>query len=191
MLKIDDFVLRELTSGDLDAISSIWGSPKVTENMSSGPLSKDESIQMLYVLSSLWNNDAGIRWGVEHSGRLIGTCGFHNIKKGLQRGEIGYELDYESWGKGFMYKALQPVLDYGFNIMRFERIEAFINVDNKKSADLLQRLAFKFEGTLRSYARTPRGLIDQDCFSLLKGDWHNLRRPKAGPTRRTAGRHAE
>jgi ribosomal-protein-alanine N-acetyltransferase len=179
ILKIDDFVLRELTSDDLDAISSIWGSPKVTENMSSGPLSKEESIQMLYVLSSLWNNDAGIRWGVERNGQLIGTCGFHNINKGLQRGEIGYELDYEFWGKGFMYKALQPVLDYGFNIMRFERIEAFINVDNKKSAGLLQRLAFRLEGTLRNYARTPRGLTDQNCFSLLKGDWHNPQRPGA------------
>jgi ribosomal-protein-alanine N-acetyltransferase len=173
MLEIDDFVLRELTNDDLLAISSIWGSLKVAEKLSSGPLSREESIQMLYVLSSLWDNDAGIRWGVERKGRLIGTCGFHNINKGLQRGELGYELDYEFWGKGFMYKALQPALNYGFDIMKFERIEAFINVDNDRSADLLKRLEFKFEGRLRNYARTPKGLIDQNCFSLLKQDWQS------------------
>ncbi|MDR1886085.1 MAG: GNAT family N-acetyltransferase [Synergistaceae bacterium] len=171
VLKTDDFILRELTEDDLGAISSIWSSPKVTEMMSSGPLSHEDSVQMLYVLSSLWNNDAGIRWGVEHEGRLIGTCGFHNINKGLRRAELGYELNYEYWGRGFMRLALRPVLDYGFNIMRFERIEAFLNVDNDRSAGLLLKLAFKLEGTLRDYARTPKGLIDQNCFSLLKRDW--------------------
>jgi ribosomal-protein-alanine N-acetyltransferase len=173
VLKTDDFVLRELTDDDLEAISSIWGSLKVTEKMSSGPLSHEDSVQMLYVLRSLWDNDAGIRWGVEHGGCLIGTCGFHNINKGARRGELGYELDYAAWGRGFMRKALRPVLDYGFNIMRFERIEAFLNVDNDRSAAVLKKLGFLREGTLREYALTPKGLIDQNCFSLLKRDWKN------------------
>ena len=171
VLKIDDFILRELIDDDLDAISHIWGSPNVTEKMSSGPLTHEDSVQMLYVLRSLWENDAGIRWGVEHGGALIGTCGFHNLNKGLRRGELGYELGYEYWGKGFMRKALRPVLDYGFNIMRFERLEAFLNVDNARSAGLLKKLGFKLEGTLREYALSPKGLIDQNCYSLLKKDW--------------------
>lgn len=170
-LKTDDFILRELTEDDLDAISSIWGSPNVAEKLSCGPLSHDESKQMLYVLRSLWENDAGIRWGVELDGKLIGTCGFSNIKSSAKRGELGYELGYEYWGRGFMRKALCPVFDYGFNIMRFERIEAFINVDNDRSAGLLKKLGFVDEGILRDYAPTPKGLIDQRCLSLLKRDW--------------------
>jgi ribosomal-protein-alanine N-acetyltransferase len=170
-LKTDDFVLRELTESDLDAISKIWGSAKVAEKLSSGPLSHEESIQMLYVLRSLWENDAGIRWGVELDGQIIGTCGFSNIKSSAKRGELGYELGYEFWGRGLMRKALRPVFDYGFNIMRFERIEAFINIDNDRSAALLKKLGFLEEGVLRDYAPTPRGLIDQRCLSLLKRDW--------------------
>jgi ribosomal-protein-alanine N-acetyltransferase len=170
-LKIDDFVLRELTEDDLDGISSIWGSPKVTEKMSSGPLSREDSVQMLYVLRSLWKNDAGIRWGVERDGRVIGTCGFHNLNRGAKRGELGYELGYEFWGHGYMRKALCPVLDYGFNIMRFQRIEAFLNVDNDRSDGLLIKLGFVKEGRLRDYAPSPQGLIDQNAYSLLKRDW--------------------
>jgi ribosomal-protein-alanine N-acetyltransferase len=173
-LKTDDFTLRELTEDDLEAISSIWGSPDVTEKLSSGPLSHEESIQMLYVLRSLWDNDAGIRWGVELDGRLVGTCGFSNLKISARRGELGYELGYEYWGRGLMRKALCPVLDYGFNILRFERIEAFINVDNDRSAGLLKKLGFVDEGILRDYAPTPKGLIDQRCLSLLKRDWQAL-----------------
>jgi ribosomal-protein-alanine N-acetyltransferase len=171
VLKIDDFVLRELTDDDLEAISRIWGSPNVTEKLSSGPLTHEDSVQMLYVLRSLWENDAGIRWGVEREGELIGTCGFHNLNKGARRGELGYELGYEYWGRGYMRKALRPVLDYGFNIMRFERIEAFLNVDNDRSAGLLKKLGFKLEGMLREYALSPKGLIDQNCYSLLKREW--------------------
>ncbi len=171
ILKTPEFLLRELTEGDLDAISSIWGSSKVAEKLSSGPLSLEDSKQMLYVLRSLWDNDAGIRWGVEREGCLIGTCGFHNLKKSCRRGELGYELDYEFWGRGYMAKALRPVIDYGFISMKFERIEAFLNVDNERSAGLLLKLGFKQEGVLRDYARTPKGLIDQLCFSLLHREW--------------------
>jgi ribosomal-protein-alanine N-acetyltransferase len=171
VLKTDDFILRELVEDDLEAISKIWGSPNVAEKLSSGLLSHDDSVQMLYVLRSLWDNDAGIRWGVEREHLLIGTCGFHNINRGARRGELGYELDYEFWGRGLMRKALMPVLDYGFNIMRFERVEAFLNVDNDRSARLLKKLGFKLEGTLRDYALSPKGLMDQNCYSLLKREW--------------------
>jgi ribosomal-protein-alanine N-acetyltransferase len=171
VLKTDDFILRELTLDDIDAISSIWGTPQVSESLSRGSMSHDESVEMLYVLRSLWENDAGIRWGVEMERKLIGTCGFHNIKNSAKRGELGYELGYEYWGRGLMRKALRPVLDYGFNIMRFERIEAFINVDNERSAALLKKLGFVEEGILRDYAPSPKGLIDQRCLSLLKRDW--------------------
>jgi len=174
VLKTEGFILRELTDEDLVDISSIWGSSKVTERMSSGPLAYEDSVQMLYVLKSLWDNDAGIRWGVEMDGRLIGTCGFNSINKGLRRSELGYELDYEFWGRGYMRRALRPALDYGFNIMRFERVEVFLNLDNDRSAGLLLKLGFQLEGTLRDYARTPKGLIDQNCFSLLKRDWQDL-----------------
>jgi len=170
VLKTEEFVLREIVNEDLEAISKIWGSTKVTEK-TTGPLSHDESVQMLYVIRSLWENDAGIRWGVERDGNLIGTCGFHNLNRGARRGELGYELDYDYWGKGYMRKALQPVLDYGFNIMRFERLEVFLNVDNDRSAGLLKKIGFTLEGTLREYALSPKGLVDQNCFSLLKREW--------------------
>lgn len=172
ILKTEGFILRELTENDLDAISSIWGNPEVTEKMSSGPLSREESVQMLYVLRSLWNNDAGIRWGVEHDGQLIGTCGFHNVNKGVRRAELGYELDREFWGRGFMAEALRPVLSHGFDEVKFKRIEAFLNVDNDRSAGLLLKLGFVKEGTLRDYALSPQGLIDQNCFSLLAREWN-------------------
>ncbi|MDR3255508.1 MAG: GNAT family N-acetyltransferase [Synergistaceae bacterium] len=171
VLRTEEFTLRELTNSDLEAISSIWGSPKVTEELGRGPFSHDESVQMLYVLRSLWENDAGIRWGVEREGKLIGTCGFHNMNNSAKRGELGYELGYEFWGRGLMRKALRPVCDYGFNIMRFERIEAFLNLDNERSSALLKKLGFEMEGVLRDYAPTTKGLIDQICFSLLKRDW--------------------
>lgn len=169
----DDLILRELRDDDIDAISKIWGTPQVGESLSSGALSREDSVQMLYVLRSLWKNDAGIRWGVEHEGHLIGTCGFHKIDRGAKRGELGYELDFAYWGRGLMRRALCPVLDYGFNIMRFMRIEILLNSDNVRSAKLAAKLGFVKEGTLRDYAPTPRGLIDQDIFSLIKREWQS------------------
>ncbi|GHV31008.1 N-acetyltransferase [Synergistales bacterium] len=171
VLKTDEFILRELTDDDIFALSSIWASPLITEKLTTGPLSHDQSVQMLYVLRSLWDNDAGIRWGIEMAGRLIGTCGFNNINRSAKRAELGYELDVAFWGHGYMRRALMPVLDYGFNIMRLQRAETFISQDDERSAILLTRLGFVMEGVLRDHSPTPKGFIDEKCFSLIKSDW--------------------
>ena len=171
VLRTTDFLLRELTDNDIAPISSIWGGRKLAERTCSCSFTCEQSICRLKLLRALWHEGTGIRWGIESEGRLIGTCGFHNIRKEEQRGELGFDLSGEFQGRGYMRKALEVALDYSFNIMRFKRVEAFIDVDNERTAELLWRLSFKLDGVMRDYAMTSDGLINQSCFSLLKREW--------------------
>lgn len=171
VLRTTDFLLRELTGGDLAAVCLIWGNRKTAERTSHDFLSHEQSEAKLTALCSLWQSEKGIRWGVEREGRLIGTCGFHNLNRAAHRGELGFDLNGEFQGRGYMRRILEPALDYGFNILRFKRVEVFIDVDNERTADLLLKLSFKHDGVMRDYAMTDDGLLDQNCFSLLKREW--------------------
>ena len=65
------------------------------------------------------------------------------------RAEIGYDLNPECWGQGFMAEALVAAINHGIDSMKLNRIDALVYIKNDRSVRLLQRLGFKQEGLLR------------------------------------------
>ena len=85
-------------------------------------------------------------------GEKIGTCGFHNWDRRNQRAEIGYDLQPEFWGKGYMSEALEAVLSFARERMKLKRIDAHIYPDNLGSVRLAERHGFRFCGETKVYA---------------------------------------
>ena len=71
------------------------------------------------------------------SQNVIGSCGFHNWYEEHQRAEIGYFLNGNYRGKGFMSEALTSVLEHGYRVMKLNRIEAFISPSNLGSIKII------------------------------------------------------
>jgi len=67
---------------------------------------------------------------------------FHNI---------GYDLKPEYWNRGYMSEALNEVLDFGFNKLEINRIEAEVMRGNKGSERVLSKLDFKKKGFLKKW----------------------------------------
>lgn len=166
--------LRELSPDDAAVLHKYWSDKAVTEYM---VLDAFENIgtteRMIDLLAKLAHDGAGIRWAIslKAGGRVIGTCGFHNIKAEHSRAEMGYEMGKEYWGRGLMSEALQAILRHGYEVMDFNRVEAFVNVGNARSVQILRRLGFTLDGTLREYEYARGRFVDQHCFSLLKRDF--------------------
>ena len=114
----------------------------------------------------------GIRWGIclEGSDRLIGTIGFNNFTKN-HRANIGYDLLTEYWGKGIMSEALEAILEFGFNILEVNRIEAEVMTGNIASEKLLHKTGFTNEGVLRQWMHWNEQYYDMTMFSLLKREF--------------------
>lgn len=113
------------------------------------------------------------RWTIVHKSKHkpIGTCGYHKWDKRYFRAEIGYDLDPDFWGQGYMAEALSAVISNGFEKMSLNRIDALVYVENKPSILLLQRLGFTQEGLLRDYFCLDNNFYDHYIFSLLKREW--------------------
>lgn len=48
----------------------------------------------------------------------------------------------EFHGKGYMFEAVKAILEYGFNDLKLEKIEAFTHKNNFKSIQLLEKSSF-------------------------------------------------
>jgi len=84
------------------------------------------------------------RWVIirKADGLKMGTCGFHcwNVKDSSV--EIGYDLKKEFWGNGYMYEAVDAIIQFAKNSMDIKEINACIFTDNHKSIHLVEKFSF-------------------------------------------------
>ncbi|KAJ4722490.1 Acetyltransferase (GNAT) domain protein [Melia azedarach] len=87
------------------------------------------------------------------------------------RGELGYVLAAEYWGKGIATQAVKMVASTIFDEWpHLERLEALVDVENGGSQRVLEKAGFKREGVLRKYIISKGSTRDMVMFSLLSTD---------------------
>ncbi|UVD79024.1 GNAT family N-acetyltransferase [Myroides albus] len=109
------------------------------------------------------------------SNRAIGHCGYHTWYLEHDRAEIGYALYNNSYkAKGVMSEVLTRVLDYGFEKMNLQRVEAFIGPNNEASLRLIEKFGFVQEGQLRNHFFKNGKWEDSIVYSKLKTEYKPL-----------------
>lgn len=102
------------------------------------------------------------------SGTIIGRCGLHNWNADHRRAEIGYVMEDEQFKRrGLMTEAVERVIEYGFNTMHLNRIEALVGAENVPSLRLMEKFNFIQEGVLRAHYYTGDKFEDSVLFSKL------------------------
>ncbi|MGG1876660.1 GNAT family protein [Paenibacillus cisolokensis] len=166
--------LRELTSGDAEALFRLFASEELMKYYGRYPMSEIiEAEEMIERHRLLFEELRGIRWGLElkENGQLIGTAGFHAWVPHYNRAEIGYELDSVYHGQGLAKEALTAAIQYAFETMGLNRIGALVYPENEASAGLLLRLGFELEGLLKQYALFRDRYQDLNMYALLREQW--------------------
>lgn len=77
----------------------------------------------------------------------LGTCGYHCLNLEDSSVEIGYDLKKEFWANGYMYEALQKIIEFARNTMSVKTINACIYIENSKSIKLVEKLGFELSGS--------------------------------------------
>lgn len=103
---------------------------------------------------------------------IFGWCGFHTWYTDHGRAEIGYGITKSEYlNQGFMSEAIHTVLQYGFEKMQLNRVEAFIAPNNIPSIKLVEKMGFTKEGQLRAHYLYKGRLEDSLVYSLLKEEF--------------------
>lgn len=108
------------------------------------------------------------------TGNVIGRCGLHNWNADHKRAEIGYVMEDETRKrKGLMTEAIEAILNFGFNELHLNRIEALVGVWNHPSLCIMKRFNFMKEGQLRMHHYSDGEFGDSFIFSKLRYEHSN------------------
>ena len=164
--------LVEIRQQHLINIYNLFADENVTRFYNLLPLTVESDAQkFIDWYQNRFKEKLGIRWGISLKGEqdIIGTIGFNNFTK-RHKANIGYDLQPDYWNKGIMTEALRAVINFGFNQLEINRMEAEVMQGNVNSEKLLLKLNFLKEGVLREWMLWNDNYYDMSMFSLLKSD---------------------
>lgn len=101
---------------------------------------------------------------------FIGTASLHAINWKVSKCEIGYWINTQFSGKGYMTEAVRELINLGFKQLKFRRIGIRCESTNLSSRSIAEKLGFKLEGTLRNDDLSADGskLTDICIYSIIK-----------------------
>lgn len=100
--------------------------------------------------------------------RLIGTVSLSFVARGpLQSCMIGYSLDQDHNGKGYMTEAVEQVVTYAFDELGFHRITGEASPRNPGSIRVLEKAGFHKEGISRSNLKINGVWEDHQVLAII------------------------
>jgi len=99
---------------------------------------------------------------------LIGKCILFQFNHENHRAEIGYILNRNYWRRGYMFQALEAVIDFAFGTLKLHRLEADVDPDNAGSLGVLEKLGFEREGLFRDRWLQNGEWVDSVMLGLVK-----------------------
>jgi len=112
-------------------------------------------------------------WGIieKATGKLVGTIGFMDYSEDNASVEVGYSLARWLWNSGYMTEALSRVIDYAFDSMDLNRIEAQHELTNPSSGRVMEKCGMRKEGVLRQRLYNKGRYVDVALYAILRCDW--------------------
>jgi RimJ/RimL family protein N-acetyltransferase len=114
----------------------------------------DETREFLRRCETVWNDHSAFPWVLI----LKDTSDVIGMAEIRVRGHIinlGYVLARAVWGRGYATEAMLPIMDWAFKQPSIHRVWATCDIDNLKSARVLERLGMLQEGVLRRWIIHP------------------------------------
>ena len=103
-------------------------------------------------------------------GGSLGWCGLSRYDATHRSVSLGYCYSTDAWGQGFATEAAEALLDWAFEHLDLNRVQAETDTRNVASARVLEKLGFVREGTLREDCVVDGEVSDSWVFGLLRRD---------------------
>lgn len=93
------------------------------------------------------------------------------IEEDIKCVHIGYCLSRKWWHQGITTEAFAAVIQFLFEEVQVNRIEAHHDVLNPNSGKVMAKCGLQYEGTLRQTGINQTGLADMAVYALLAQDY--------------------
>jgi len=172
-LTADDLVLNKIEVTNLEEVYEIYSNACVFEFCGIISKSNKETIKsMIGHFERDFNKKTRIKWGIFSNDVLVGIIEAFDFNKKVDMVTVGYFLAEAYWGKGIASKALKMVVEFLFEKVQVNRIQAEVMPANEISKKVLLKNGFLKEGTLRQATLwSGKGIVDLEIYGLLKEEF--------------------
>ena len=173
----DEITLRKIIPSDLDSLFEIYSNEKLFLH---SPVmlkkNKDTVANMIGHFERDYNKKKVIFLGISVNSdpeNIVGVAEIFDYNREVNMITIGYRINDRFWGRGIATKTVKAMVEYLFNDIGINRIQAFVMPENTKSLNVLRRNNFVEEGTVRQgYVWKGKGVVDLVLFSMIKSDYN-------------------
>jgi ribosomal-protein-alanine N-acetyltransferase len=168
-LKTDRLLLRQFVASDIQNVFKGLSCPDIIKYYGVSYQTLEATKAQMDFFTNLEKEETGIWWAIcsLDNQTFYGAAGLNNLTKEHKKAEIGFWLLTDFWGKGIMTEALPLICDYGFDKLELHRIEAIVETENTNSKKAMDKLNFKYEGTMIDCEIKNEKFISLDIYAKL------------------------
>jgi ribosomal-protein-alanine N-acetyltransferase len=169
--------LRPFTEADADALFALHSSARVLRYWDSPPWTdRARADRFIAACRQLAEEGTGARLAIDlaSDGRFIGWCALARWNPDFRSAALGYCLGDAAWGHGYATEAAGAVLQWAFDTLDLNRVQAETDTRNVASARVLEKLGFVREGTLREDCVVNGDVSDSWVYGLLRREWRPI-----------------
>ena len=165
ILTTEKLTLRQLVIADEQEIFTLRSDGEINKYLDRQVSNTiDDARNFINKVNENINKNESLYWAITLSDRniLVGTICLFGFSDENDKCEIGYELLTNFQGQGIMKEASEKVIDYAFNTIKVQKIEAFLHRDNQRSIKLLEKFSF------RNSNEPDKASPELICYNLTK-----------------------
>lgn len=176
-IKTERLLLRQFADSDLEDVFKGLSHPEIIKYYGVSFQTLEATKEQMVFFADLEKNDTGIWFAVcsADNNTFYGAGGLNNLSKEHKKAEIGFWLISNFWGHGIMKEALPLICNYGFDNLELNRIEGFVESENKNCKNAMAKLDFQYEGTMKDCEIKNGKFISLDIYAKMKD---NLIKPE-------------
>jgi [ribosomal protein S5]-alanine N-acetyltransferase len=166
--------LRPFIDADAGDLFALHSSAHVLRYWDAPPWSEPARAErFIAACRQMADEGSGTRLAIDRGsdGTFIGWCGLTRWNPDFRSASMGYCYDSAAWGHGYATEAARAVLQWAFDSLPLNRVQAETDTRNAASARVLEKLGFVLEGTLREDCVVNGEVSDSWVFGLLRREW--------------------
>ena len=172
-LYADRLRLRPFNDSDADVLFALHSNGHVLRYWDSPTWSDPaRAEQFLTACRQMAGEGNGTRLAVDRvsDGAFIGWCSLTRWNPDYRSASMGYCFAEAAWGRGYATEAARVLLQWAFDTLDLNRVQAETDTRNAASARVLEKLGFLREGTLREDCVVNGEVSDSWVYGLIRRD---------------------